>query len=75
MLTPHQFVTDQAGNKTAVLIDLDTWQEIVTALISLAGPDTVESFEDAALNRAMDEAQNSPTLDQAAALAFLAKIT
>lgn len=60
LLTHNQFVVDQAGNKTAVLVDLPTWEKIVAAL------------EDVALNRAMDEAANSPTLTRAEALAMLA---
>jgi hypothetical protein len=63
LLSHHQIVTDQAGNKTAVLVDLPTWEKIVAAL---------EALEDLALNRAMDEAADSPALPRAEALAFLA---
>jgi hypothetical protein len=72
LITPTQFVTDQAGNKTAVLVDLATWEKIVTALTVLVDPDKLEVLENAALNRAMDEAQDSPVLPRAEALAFLA---
>ena len=63
LLSHHQIVTDQAGNKTAVLVDLPTWEKIVAAL---------EALEDLALNRAIDEAADSPALPRAEALAFLA---
>lgn len=71
LLAQNQFVVDQAGNKTAVLVDLATWQEIVSTLSALANPEKLEALEDFALNRAMDEAQNSPALSRAEALAFL----
>ncbi|GAB4436048.1 MAG: hypothetical protein Kow0031_17810 [Anaerolineae bacterium] len=72
LLSHHQFLVDQAGNKTAVLVDLSTWQKIVDALIALATPEQVEALEDFALNRAMDEAADSPALSRAEALAMLA---
>lgn len=72
LLTHNQFVIDQAGNKTAVLIDLPTWQKIVATLTTLTAADPLEALEDYALNRAIDEAQDSPILTRAEALAFLA---
>jgi PHD/YefM family antitoxin component YafN of YafNO toxin-antitoxin module len=72
LIAHHQVVVDSAGNTTAVLVDLSTWQQIVAALAVLADPEALESLEDYALTQAMDEAQDSPALTHAEALAFLA---
>lgn len=72
LLTHNQLVIDEAGNKTAVLVDISTWQKIVAALTTLADSETLEALEDYALNRAMDEAVDSPALNRVEALAFLA---
>lgn len=40
LLNSAQFITDADGNKTAVLVDLAVWQEIIVALEKL---DTLEA--------------------------------
>ena len=35
LITAKQFVVDDKGNKTAVLLDLDVWEQIVSTLLTL----------------------------------------
>ena len=63
---------DAEGNPSAVAIPIELWRQIFPDGVS--STDTVaEGIEDYCLNRAMDEAKETPLLDREAALAFLGK--
>lgn len=65
-----EYLTDPQGNPRAVVIPIDLWRKILpqdnTSIEELA-----ENLEDYCLNKAMDEAADSPLLDREAALRFL----
>jgi hypothetical protein len=65
-----KYLIDTEGNPSAVVIPIAFWRQIfpenVDSIESMA-----EGIEDYCLNRAMDEAVESPLLDREAALAFL----
>ncbi len=65
-----KYLIDTEGNPSAVVIPIAFWRQIfpenVDSIESVA-----EGIEDYCLNRAMDEAAESPLLDREAALAFL----
>ena len=73
LLPPIEYVVDEAGHKKAVQIDFDAWEQMLVRLNTLVGEleRLTEEIEEEALNRAMDEAMNSPLLTQDQALAYL----
>jgi hypothetical protein len=72
LINKVRFVTDADGNRQAILLDLAVWEEILALLEDLEADEALtEEMEDEALNRAMDEAMNSPLLTQEQALAYL----
>ena len=62
-----RFVTDAQGNRQAIQLDLAVWEELVALIEELEA----ERIEDEAMNRAIDEAQDSPLLTHEQALAYL----
>ncbi|MGG6238947.1 hypothetical protein ACQ4N7_09925 [Nodosilinea sp. AN01ver1] len=64
------YLTDADGNPKAVVIPIDLWR-----LLLPQGGDSIqdlaENLEDYCLNKAMDEAQETPLLNREDALAFL----
>jgi hypothetical protein len=65
-----QYLTDRQGNPNAVVIPIAIWQQIFPENLTSVEMLT-ESIEDYCLNRAMDEAVETPLLSQAEALKFL----
>jgi len=65
-----QYLTDTQGNPNAVVIAIAIWQQIFPEDLNSVEMLT-ESIEDYCLNRAMDEALETPLLSQAEALKFL----
>ncbi|MBW4463137.1 MAG: hypothetical protein KME47_23290 [Nodosilinea sp. WJT8-NPBG4] len=64
------YLTDSEGNPKAVVIPIELWR----LLLPQGGDsmqDLAENLEDYCLNKAMDEAQETPLLSREDALAFL----
>ncbi len=65
-----EYLRDKKGQLKAVVIPIELWRELF-----LEDPDSIEELTEAlenyALNRAMDEAKNSPLLNREDALAYL----
>lgn len=67
-----EYLKDMEGNPSAVVIPIALWKQIFPEdLISIEN--MAENIEDYCLNRAMDEAVESPLLDRESALKFLAE--
>lgn len=65
-----QYLTDQNGQPNAVVVPISLWRKIVPQdNISIEA--LSDSMEDYWLNKAMDEAQNTPLLSRDEALAYL----
>lgn len=64
------YLTDADGNPKAVVIPIDLWRQLLPQ-----GGDSIqdlaENLEDYCLNKAMDEAQETPLLSREDALIFL----
>ena len=65
-----EYLTDKNGKPKAVVIPIEVWQRITT-IETVSEAELSEGIEDYCLNKAMDEAKDSPLLDRAAALEFL----
>ena len=65
-----QYLTDTQGNPNAVITAIAIWKQIFPENLNSVEMLT-ESIEDYCLNRAMDEALETPLLSQAEALKFL----
>lgn len=65
-----EYLTDKDGKPKAVVIPMEVWQRITTTE-TVSEAELSEGIEDYCLNKAMDEAKDSPLLDRAAALEFL----
>lgn len=65
-----EYLTDKDGQLKAVVVPIELWRQIlprdVTSIEELS-----EAIEDYCLNKAMDEAKESPLLNRDEALAFL----
>jgi hypothetical protein len=67
-----EYLTDKNGRPKAVVIPIELWRQICphddtdTPMAELS-----EEIEDYCLNKAMDQAQDSPLLDQGEALKYL----
>jgi hypothetical protein len=65
-----EYLTDQQGQPKAVIIPIELWRKILPDdYVSLE--ELAKSIEDYCLNKAMDEADNSPLLNCKDALAYL----
>lgn len=65
-----EYLTDKNGKPKAVVIPIEVWQRITT-IETVSEAELSEGIEDYCLNKAMDEAKDSPLLNRAAALEFL----
>jgi hypothetical protein len=65
-----EYLTDKQGQPKAVIIPIEIWRKILpnddVSLEALA-----DSIEDYCLNKAMDEADDTPLLNREDALAYL----
>ena len=64
-----EYLTDNKGQPKAVVIPIEVWQQVFPEEVSVN--ELSERLEDYCLNKAMDEAQDSPVLEREAALKFL----
>lgn len=65
-----EYLTDKNGQPKVVVIPIEVWKRVFTAE-SISEDELSEGLEDYCLNKAMDEAKNSPLLEREAALEFL----
>ncbi len=65
-----EYITDKGGQTKAVVIPIDLWRQIVPR-DDASIEEIAEEIENYCLNKAMDEAKDSPLLDRKAALSFL----
>lgn len=65
-----EYLTDKDGKPKAVVIPIEIWQRITTTE-NVSEAELSEGIEDYCLNKAMDEAKDSPLFDRTAALEFL----
>jgi hypothetical protein len=64
-----EYLTDKQGIPKAVVIPIDLWHKLIGDTAS--EDELSESFENYCLNKAMDEAKNSPLMTKEEALAYL----
>jgi hypothetical protein len=65
-----EYLTDQYGQPKAVVIPIEIWRQLLSDKeISL--DNLSEGLEDYCLNKAMDEAKETPLLDREAARKYL----
>jgi hypothetical protein len=64
------YLTDSEGNPKAVVIPIELWRRLLPQGDD-SMQDLAENLEDYCLNKAMDEAQETPLLSREDALAFL----
>jgi hypothetical protein len=65
-----EYLTDQEGRQTAVVIPIDLWRKILPS-DDVSADAIGEALEDYCLNRAIDEGKQTPLLNRAEALAYL----
>ena len=65
-----EYLRDTAGNPSAVVIPIAVWQQIFPD-VDISIEQLTEQIEDYCLNKAMDEAANSPLMNREEAIAFL----
>ncbi len=65
-----EYLTDSKGNTKAVVIPMELWQKVLPQPITTTD-DLSEAVENYCLDKAMDEAIETPLLDRQAALNFL----
>jgi hypothetical protein len=65
-----EYITDKDGQPKAVVIPIELWRQIFPA-DDISVEELSEAVEDYCLNKAMDEAQESPLLNHDEALAYL----
>ena len=65
-----EYLTDKTGQPKAVVIPIEVWQQVFPEE-EVSVDELSERLEDYCLNKAMDEAKDSPVLDREAALKFL----
>lgn len=66
------YLTDSEGNPKAVVIPIELWRKLLPPSADCL-EDLPENLEDYCLNKAMDEAIDSPVLKREEAIAFLEK--
>jgi hypothetical protein len=67
-----EYLTDKLGQPKAVVIPIEVWRQLFPSNgDSVAVESLTEGIEDYCLNKAMDEAQESPLLNRQEALAYL----
>jgi hypothetical protein len=65
-----EYLTDQEGRQTAVVIPIELWRSILPN-DDVSADAIGEALEDYCLNRAIDEGKQTPLLNGAEALAYL----
>lgn len=65
-----EYLTNKDGDVSAVVIPIDIWRQIVPNE-EISVEQLADAVEDYCMNKAMDEAINTPLLDRAEALAYL----
>lgn len=65
-----EYITNKDGDVSAVVIPIDIWRQIVPNE-EISVEQLADAVEDYCMNKAMDEAINTPLLDRAEALAYL----
>ncbi len=65
-----EYITNQEGQPTAVVIPIEIWRQILPA-DNFSLENLSEAIEDYCLHKAMDEGKNTPLYSRAEALAFL----
>ncbi|MCP4664561.1 MAG: hypothetical protein GY856_54950 [bacterium] len=68
-----EYLTDRDGNPKAVVLPIELWRQLVPTGDDVSLEELAESIEDYCLNRAMDEAENSPLLSRQEAMDYLRK--
>ncbi|MBD2180266.1 hypothetical protein H6S82_07765 [Planktothrix sp. FACHB-1355] len=65
-----EYLTNKDGDVSAVVIPIELWRQIVPNE-EVSVEQLADAVEDYCMNKAMDEAINTPLLDRAEALAYL----
>ena len=65
-----EYLTDKNGKAKAVVVPIEFWQKLFPEE-SISLEQLMEQLEDYCLNKAMDEAKQTPLLDRKAALEYL----
>lgn len=65
-----EYITNKDGDVSAVVIPIDLWRKILPNE-EVSVEQLADAVEDYCMNKAMDEAINTPLLDRAEALAYL----
>ncbi len=67
-----EYLTNKDGDAIAVVIPIDLWRQLLPIPTEEAALEELqEAVEDYCLNKAMDEAANTPLLTRSEALAYL----
>ncbi len=66
-----EYLTDKNGQPKAVVIPIEVWRQLFPEETIIALDDLSEILEDYCLNKAMDEAKQTPLLERDAALKSL----
>ena len=66
-----EYLTDKNGQPKAVVIPIEVWRQLFPEETIIALDDLSEILEDYCLNKAMDEAKQTPLLERDAALKYL----
>ena len=67
-----EYITDIKGRLKGIFIPIEIWRKIFPEFPQSL-EELIESFEDYCLNKAMDEAKNTPLLSKGEALKFLSE--
>lgn len=65
-----EYLTDKDGQLKAVVIPIELWEQLFVP-DDASSEELTEAIEDYCLNKAMDEAKESPLLSREEALAYL----
>jgi hypothetical protein len=65
-----EYLTNQDGEVSAVVIPIDLWRKILPNQ-EVSADQLADAVEDYCMNKAMDEAVNTPLLNRSEALAYL----
>jgi hypothetical protein len=65
-----EYLTDKKGQLKAVVIPIKLWERLFLT-VDASAEELSEAIEDYCLNKAMDEAKESPLLNRDEALAYL----
>ncbi len=65
-----EYITNQEGEVSAVVIPIELWRKILPNQ-EVSVEQLADAVEDYCMNKAMDEAVNTPLLDRCDALAYL----